>query len=182
MVLKFDLLKDISDRSFEHGLCFEFGGKFKTKRELEETLGCFDIDKDYADDLLNENIGYAEIFGEEIEGVQVENGNELWVVNNELTTFDNFCDKLYKDKRGNYLLGFAYGTFDIRFAIDILTATIGVINFDNEGNATYEWKYTIHNDDIEMLQRIIYENDMSLDDSINITRKSLDNLPYPVVE
>ncbi|KRN10805.1 hypothetical protein [Liquorilactobacillus mali] len=175
-----DILERIADKSWGHGLCFELGGKFNTERELEKILDSYGIDKDNAETLMNEGIGYAYIYSEEIEGVQVENENELWVVNNELSTFDGLCDKLYKDKKGNYILGFAYDTFDIRFAIDILTATIGVINFDNEGNATYEWKYTMQNEDIEMLQRIIEENDMSLDDSINITRNNLSKLPYPV--
>lgn len=175
-----DILERISARSWDHGLCFELGGKFNTKRELEKILDSYGIDKDYADDLLDKNIGYANICGENIDSIQVENGNELWLFNNDLSTLDSFCDKLYKDKKGNYLLTFAVDTFDIRFAIDILTATIGVIDFDNEGNATYDWKYTMSNDDIEMLRKVIEGFELSPSDSINITRNNLSKLPYPV--
>lgn len=176
-----NVMERIAKQSWGHGLNFELAGRFKDENELKKLLNSYDINSDNSEDLVNESVGYALIYGENIDTVQVENDNELWIVYHDLSTFDGLCDALYKDQNGDYLLGFAYDTFNIRFAIDLKTGTIGTINFKGLSAVDYRWKHTLYNDDIKMLQSVVEENDLSIDGDIQVNRLDMNKLAYPVI-
>ena len=176
-----NVMERIAKKSWGHGLKFELAGRFKDENELKKLLNSYDIDSDNSEDLVNESVGYALIYGEDIDTVQVENDNELWIVHHDLSTFDGLCDALYKDQNGDYLLGFAHDTFDMSFAIDLKSGTIGTINFKRLSTVDYRWKHTLHNDDIEMLQSVVKENDLSIDGNVQVNRLDMNKLAYPVI-
>lgn len=181
----FDILKTTAIRSWGHGLNFVLAGKFSSKNGLEKLLNMYGLDIDYSENLLDENIRYVDNDGEDIQSIQVENNNELWLVyNNDSVLLDYIDGGLYVDNKKNFLLVFADGmyTYTNRFAIDLVSGTVGTVEFDENDNVKYEWKYTLRHNDIEMLKSTIEDiGSEELDcEKININRIGLEKLGYPV--
>ena len=156
-----DILKNISNKSLDHGLKFELAGKFDTEKELKSLLDDYDLDNDYSQELLDE--GYVSVDGENIETIQIENDNELWIVYNDVTVLSDYIEGgLYQDKvLKDYLLVFPDGmhSYSNCYAIDLNTSTIGIIKFNSDNSLTYKKEYRLDYDDAELLHNIIEELD-----------------------
>lgn len=153
------ILKNISNRSLDHGLKFELAGKFDNETELKSLLDAYDLDTDYSQELLNK--GYVFVAGEDIETIQIENGNELWIVYNDITVLSAYIEGgLYQDKfLKDYLLVFADGIYSYTncHAIDLNTSTVGIVKFNNDNSLTYKKEYRLDYEDSELLHNIIEE-------------------------
>lgn len=156
-----DILKNISNKSLDHGLKFELAGEFDTEEELKNLLDDYDLDIDYSQELLNK--GYVSVDGENIETVQIENDNELWIAYTDIKVLYAYIEGgLYKDKvLKDYLLVFSDGIYSYTncYAIDLNTSTVGIVKFNNDNSLTYKKEYRLDYEDSELLYNIIEELD-----------------------
>lgn len=156
-----DILKNISNKSLDHGLKFELAGKFDNETELKSLLDDYDLDTDYSQKLLDE--GYVFVAGEDIETIQIENNDELWIVYNDITFLSAYIEGgLYQDKfLKDYLLVFTDGMYSYSncYAIDLNTSTVGIVKFNNDNSLTYKQEYRLDYDDSELLHNIIEDLD-----------------------
>ena len=164
------------DRSWDMGLSFIDQGKFESREELEKLFdGVYpwEVDDEEKSELIQELLeeGYIEPSpdADEIDCLQIVD-DHLYAHYRDIEAMD-LCDCLIYDKgEKNFLLGFsAFGWLYIDGAIDLATGTVGYYN-------SIEDIYTpvgyLHDDDLDMLNGIIQDFDLSIDYECSVKREN----------
>lgn len=156
------VMAEIKERSLDLGIDFVKVGTFNNLNELValmvEAYPWEEITWDEVYDILNN--GYLEIDDEDIDELQIQ-GNALYVHLTDMSVME-YCEQLiYDTNTDNYLLGFSNtGWLCIDGAIDLETMTVGYFNADS---GEYRPVFGLPVDDVELLENVIENYDLSTD-------------------
>lgn len=164
----------ILEKSWDMGICWGKAGSFETTKQLSELIEewyPYSVDEAELKELTEEFLDkkYIDVDGEEIELIQLVGENEVYIKYRDDSVIDE-CDCLIYDKsKKNYLLGFTNtGWARIDGAIDLATGTVGYYN-------SIEDMYTpvgyLQDDDLDMLNGIIQDFDLSIDYECSVKRE-----------
>lgn len=164
------------DRSWDMGLSFIDQGKFESREELENLFdGVYpwDVDDEEKSELVQELLdeGYIEPSpdADEIDCLQIVD-DHLYAHYRDIEAMESFQCLIYDKSKKNYLLGFSNtGWARIDGAIDLTTGTIGYYNSNED---IYTPVGYLHDDDLDMLNGIIQDFDLSIDYECTVKREN----------
>ena len=165
----------ILEKSWDMGISWYKAGSFETTKQLSELIEewyPWSVDEAELQELTEEFLEnqYIDVDEEEIELIQLVGENEVYFKYRDDSVIDE-CDCLIYDKgKNNYLLGFTNtGWARIDGAIDLATGTVGYYN-------SIEDIYTpvgyLQDDDLDMLNGIIQDFDLSIDYECSVKREN----------
>ena len=165
----------ILEKSWDMGILWNKVGSYETIAELSQLIEewyPWSVDEAELKELTEEFLEnqYIDVDGEEIELIQRVGENQVYVKYRDYSAIDE-CDCLIYDKsKKNYLIGFSNtGWARIDGAIDLETGTVGYYN-------SIEDIYTpvgyLHDDDLDMLNGIIQDFDLSIDYECSVKREN----------